>query len=194
MSHFRKNLMFLWLGIWALAACYPAPAPVQAYPPTQAVNQTLPTAVPSGKEVAYADFRVTMVQAETTTSYITEYGSRRDASVGIEFLWVHVQLKNVGQVERGLPAIEHFSVLYGTSEFKPGYGHRQGGTDYTTLKSVIYQGQQVDAWLRFDVPAGAKLKDLQFAFLPESFQVSTSFAPTEYPWADHPIYLWRCEP
>ena len=32
------------------------------------------------------------------------------------------------------------------------------------------------------------------AFLPESFQVSVSFAPTDYPWANHPIYLWSCAP
>jgi hypothetical protein len=194
MSHFTKSLMALWFGLWTLVACYPAPAPVQAYPPTQAPNRPLPTPVPSGQEVAYADFRVTMAQAEITSSYITEYGSKRDAPLGTEFLWVHVLLKNVGKVERGLPAIEHFSALYGASEFKPIYGHRQMYADYTTLKPVVYQGQQVDAWLRFDVPAGAELKDLQFAFLPESFQVSTSFAPTDYPWADHPIYLWRCGP
>jgi hypothetical protein len=103
-------------------------------------------------------------------------------------------LKNIGQVEHPLPAIEHFSALYGTSEFKPSYGHRQGNTDYTALKPVVYQGQQVDAWLRFDIPASAELKDLQFVFLPESLLVSTSFAPTDYPWADHPIYLWSCAP
>lgn len=186
--------MFLFLCLWTLVACYPTPALVQPYPPTQAANRPLPTPIASGQEIRSADFQVTMAQAEITTSYVTDYGSQRDAPVGAELLWVHVLLKNVGRVERGLPAIEHFSVLYGTSEFKPIYGHRQGYVDYTTLKPVVYQGQQVDAWLRFDVPAGVQLKDLQFAFLPESFQVSTSFAPTDYPWADHPIYLWRCEP
>lgn len=186
--------MFLWLVLWVLVACYPVPAPVQAYPPTQAPNRPLPNPIPSGQEVTYADFRVTMAQAEITTSYITEYGSRRDAPTGSKFLWVHILLKNSGQVERGLPAVEHFSALFGASEFKPIYGHRQGHADYTTLKSIIYQGQQVDAWLRFDVPSDAELRNLQFAFLPESFQVSTAFAPTDYPWADHPIYLWRCGP
>jgi hypothetical protein len=147
-----------------------------------------------GQEIVYKDFRVVMSQAEVMTSYITEYGSGRNPASGTKFLWVHILLKNIDQAEHPLPAIEHFSVLYGTSEFKPSYGHRQGHTDYTVLKPVVYQGQQVEAWLRFDIPASAELKDLQFAFLPESFQVSTAFAPTDYPWADHPIYLWSCAP
>ena len=148
--------------------------------------------VAPGQEIVYEDFQVVMSQAEITTSYITEFGSRRDSSPGGKFLWIHILLKNVGQKERPLPVAEHFSALYGASEFKPSYGHRQGSTDYTALKPVVYQGQQVDAWLRFDIPASAELKDLQFAFLPESFQVSVSFAPTDYPWANHPIYLWSC--
>lgn len=192
MSHIKKTLMLF--GLWALVACYPTPAPVQAYPPTQAPNRPLPTPLAINRGIRYADFQVTMSQAEVTTSYITEYGSVRNPPLGAKFLWVHVFLKNVGQIEHGLPAIEHYSVLYGSSEFKSIYGHRQGYVDYTTLKPVVYQGQQVDAWLRFDIPAGAELKDLQFAFIPESFQVSTSFAPTDYPWADHPIYLWFCQP
>lgn len=175
-------------------ACYPAPAPVQAYPPTPAANQPLPTLVPTGHEIVYKDFRVTMSQAEVTASYVTEYGSSRKPASGTKFLWVQILLKNVGQKERPLPAPEHFSVLYGASEFKPGYGHRLEHTDYAVLKPVVYQGQQLEAWLRFEIPASAELKDLQFAFLPESFQISTAFAPTDYPWADHPIYLWSCAP
>jgi hypothetical protein len=194
MSHFRKSLTLVWLVLWVLTACYPAPAPVQAYPPTQAANRPLPTPIATGLEIRYADFQVAMSQTEVTTSYVTEYGSVRNPPSGAKFLWIHILLKNVGAIERALPAIEHFSALYGASEFKPVYGHRLGYVDYTTLKPVVYQGQQVDAWLRFDIPAGAELKDLQFAFLPESFQVSASFAPADYPWADHPIYLWRCGP
>jgi hypothetical protein len=194
MPHLRKHFIVLCFGLWALAACYPAPAPVQAYPPTPAANRPLPTSVPTGQEIVYNDFRVALSQVEVMTSYITEYGSNRNPAVGTKFLWVHITLKNVGQVERPLPTPEHFSVLYGISEFKPSYGHRQGTTDYTALKPVVYQGQQLEAWLRFDIPTNAELKDLQFAFFPESLQVSTSFAPTDYPWADHPIYLWSCAP
>jgi hypothetical protein len=61
------------------------------------------------------------------------------------------------------------------------------------LKPGLYPGQEVKAWLRFDLPAAATLKALQFAFLPESYQISTAFSPGEYPWGDHPMYLWRCE-
>jgi hypothetical protein len=192
-----KKSMFLWLGLWViglLAACYPTPAPVQAYPPTPAANRPLPTPMPINQEIAYRDFRVTLQAVEATTSYITEYGSSRNPPLEAKFLWVRIQLKNLGPSEQPLPTSEHFSLLYGASEFKPAYGHRQGYADYTALKPVIYQGQQVEAWLRFDVPAGAELKDLQLAFLPESLQVSASFAPTDYPWADHPIYLWSCAP
>jgi len=192
----KNRLIFLcslW-GILLFSACYPVPAPVPAYPPTPAANRPLPMPVAPGQEIVYEDFQVVMSQAEITTSYITEFGSRRDASPGGKFLWIHILLKNVGQKERPLPVAEHFSALYGASEFKSSYGHRQGSTDYTALKPVVYQGQQVDAWLRFDIPASAELKDLQFAFLPESFQVSVSFAPTDYPWANHPIYLWSCAP
>ncbi len=150
--------------------------------------------MPTGWEIVYDDLWVTMSQAEVTSSYITEYGSKRNPTSGTKFLWVQLLLKNIGPIERPLPTGEHFSLLYGASEFKPVYGHRQGHADYLTLKPVVYQGQQVEAWLRFDIPASAEPEALQFAFLPESLRVSTSFAPADYPWADHPIYLWLCGP
>ncbi len=144
--------------------------------------------------VVYDDLQVEMSAAELTTGYLTEYGSKREPPVGAKFLWIHVLLKNIGQSERKLPAPEHFSALYGETEFKPSYGHRKDYTDYTALKPIIYPGQQVDAWLRFELPAAAELKDLQFAFLPESVQISVAFSPGEYPWGEHPIYLWTCAP
>jgi hypothetical protein len=63
-----------------------------------------------------------------------------------------------------------------------------------TLTTGLVQGQEVDAWLRFDIPAALELKELLFAFLPESSQVSLAFSPSDYPWGDHPIYLWMCAP
>jgi hypothetical protein len=142
--------------------------------------------------IIYDDLQVAMSQAELTTGYITEFGSRREPPVGKQLLWIHIQLKNIGQHEQPLPATEHFSILYGSAEFKPTYGHRNEYTDYTTLSKTIYQGQEVDAWLRFDIPVAAELEELWFAFLPESSQVSVSFSPSDYPWGDHPIYLWTC--
>jgi hypothetical protein len=62
------------------------------------------------------------------------------------------------------------------------------------LTTNLVQEQEVDAWLRFDIPAALELKDLWFAFLPESSQVSTGFSSSKYSWGDHPIYLWTCAP
>ncbi len=135
-----------------------------------------------------------MMQAEITGSYINEYGSDREPPAGKRFLWVHIALKNTSQHEMSLPASEHFSALNGTVEYKSIYGHRQDRIDYMTLTTGLVQGQAVDAWLRFDIPAALELKDLQFAFLPESSQISAGFSSSEYSWGDHPIYLWTCAP
>ena len=62
------------------------------------------------------------------------------------------------------------------------------------LTTNMLEGQEVDAWLRFDISADVELKDLIFAFLPESTQVSIGFSSSDYFWADHPIYLWNCAP
>jgi len=171
----------------------PVPAP-SATPQAVAEKKSLPTPVSSGQTIVYNDLQVTMDRAEVTASYITEYGSSREPTADIKFLWVHVILKNVGGEAQDLPAEEHFSALYAKTEFKPTYGHRKDHADYTSLKTVIDQGEELDAWLRFDVPADAELKDLTFAFLPESTQVSLGFSSSEFSWADHPIYLWNCAP
>ena len=93
------------------------------------------------------------------------------------------------------PLSEHYSVLYAATELKPTYGHRQGYVDYTTLGTVIFPGQELDGWLRFDVPTTAGLKDMRFVFIPESAQVGTSFSSPNYPYADDkPTYVWNCAP
>jgi len=194
----RKFLLSYGLfGLLILSACNSAdgavPAPVSSATPQTAVK-SLPTSISPGKRIVYDDLQVAMSQAEITTSYLTEYGSTREPSVGGKFLWIHVLLKNVGQREQNLPAPEHFSVLYDATEFKSTYGHRKGYVDYTTLKPVLYQGEEADAWLRFDIPIEAELKDLQFVFLPESSQVSVGFSSSDYSWGNHPIYLWMCAP
>ena len=56
-------------------------------------------------------------------------------------MWVHVQLKNVGQIEVEVPILEHFSVLYAATEIKPTYGHRQGFTEYSTLGPILFPNQ-----------------------------------------------------
>ena len=136
-----------------------------------------------------------MGQTEITNSFITEFDSQRVPSPGQKFFWVHVQLKNMGRTQVDTPLAEHYSVLYAATELKSTYGHRKGYADYTALGTVIFPNQEVDAWLRFDIPSTAELKDLRFVFLPESSHVGVSFSSPNYPYAeDHPTYVWKCAP
>ena len=156
------------------------PVTITAPPqPTATETQALPTPMSPSQTVVYEDLQVMMSQAEITTSYLTEFDSTREPPADRKFLWIHIVFKNVGQQVRDLPAPEHFSVLYGTTEFKPTYGYRKDYADYMALTISIVPGQEVDAWLRFDIYAAAELKDLWFAFLPESSQISTSFSSSE---------------
>jgi len=188
------------LGLLMVTACNPArevvaptPAP-SSTPQVVAENKSLPTPISPNQMIVYDNLQVVMSEAEITTVYLTEFGSEREPSADSKFIWIHILLRNVGQGEQTLPAPEHFSVLNGTAEFKPIYGHRKDHTDYMALTSDLIQGQEVDAWLRFDIPADAELKNLMFVFLPESSQVSLGFSSSDYSWADHPIYLWACAP
>jgi hypothetical protein len=188
------------LALLMVAACTTAseavvPTSIPSPTPQAAVeNKTLPTPAPLGQMVIYDDLQVVVSEAEITASYPTKYGSEREPSAGKKFIWIHILLKNISQSEQILPATEHFSVLYDGTEFKPTYGHRKDYADYTSLNTNMSMGQEVDAWLRFDIPANAELQDMQFAFLPESLQVSFDFSSSDYTWADHPIYLWNCAP
>jgi hypothetical protein len=136
-----------------------------------------------------------MDQAEISQDFITEFGSTRNPPDGEKFLWVHIQLKNMGKQEIDVPLPEHFSALYADSEFKPTYGHRKDHADYTSLEPVLFPDQGADAWLRFDIPVTAELKDLRFVFLPESSHVGISFSSPNYPYAeDYATYVWNCAP
>jgi hypothetical protein len=186
-------------GVLILAACNSAgepvlPTPVPTVTPQPTVEKSLPTPVSPGQMITYDALQVVMSQAEITGDYLTEYGSTREPPLGKEFLWIHINLTNTGQGAHDLPAPEHFSVLNGVTEFKPTYRHRKDHLDYLTLTTGMVQGQAVDAWLRFDIPAALELKDLDFVFLPESSVVSVGFSSSDYPVGDHPIYLWRCSP
>ena len=93
------------------------------------------------------------------------------------------------------PTAENFSVLYASTELKPTYGHREGYKDYTTLVQVIFPGQELDGWLRFDIPTTAEFKDLLFVYLPESSQVGASYDSPNYPYADDkPTFVWTFKP
>jgi hypothetical protein len=136
-----------------------------------------------------------MDQLEVTQDYVTDYGSTRIPPDGNKFLWVHIRLRNTGQIEMEVPLSEHYSVLYAATELKPGYGHRQGYAEYTALGPLIFPNQDLDGWIRFNIPSTAGLKDLRFVFLPESSQVGASYTSPNYPYADDkPTYVWNCAP
>jgi len=197
----KKILTIVWgclFGLLMITACNLAggestPTPVPSSTPLVVTGyKSLPTPMPPSQVVVYDDLQMVMEEAEITSSYVTKYGSERNPPAGMNIVWIHILLKNIGQREQNLPASEHFSVLNGTAEFKPTYGHRKDHVDYMALTPTLVQGQEVDAWLRFDISAALELKDLMFAFLPETSQVSFGFSSGDYPWGDHPIYLWTC--
>jgi len=198
-----KILMFVLgslVGLLIITACnsasgpvIPTPAP-SSTPLAAAENKSLPTPMSPGQMAVYDDLQVVMSEAEITTSYLSEYGSNREPPAGKKIIWIHFLLRNIGQNLLNLPEPEHFSVLNGATEFKSTYGHRKDYVDYMALTPTLVQGQDVNAWLRFDIPAALELDDLIFAFLPESSQISVDFSSSDYPWGDHPIYLWTCAP
>lgn len=200
MLHVKKESSILFIALFIITACSSTgessatPAMATGFPQlTPTVIEAVPTPSSPGDSVQWRDLRLSMDQAEITDHFINEFGSQRIPSAGQKFLWVHVALTNAGKNEIPLPTSEHFSALYAESEFKPVYGHRQGYVDYTTLGSTLFPGQELDAWLRFDIPMTADLKDVWFVFLPESVQVGVSPSSPSYPYAENkPTYTWRC--
>jgi hypothetical protein len=98
-------------------------------------------------------------------------------------------------VEMDVPLLENFSILYAAVELKPTYGHRAEYADYSALDPVIFPDQELDGWLRFDIPVAAEFSDLRFVFLPESAQVGASYNSPNYPYAvGKPTYVWKLAP
>ena len=195
----NKIPSILLVGLFILTACSSAGESVTSVAiitppqPTAIGTKVLPTPSSPGDSVVWRDLQVTMNQTEITDRFVTEFGTQRVPSAGQKFLWVQVRLENVGAGEVTLPASENFSVLYTESEIKPIYGHRQGYADYSDLGSTLFPGQELDAWLRFDIPITAELKDLWFVFLPGSSQVSVSPSSPSYPYAENkPTFVWKC--
>lgn len=190
----------LFLVLFLLTACVSAEESTAAsvIPTPTASPQLTATALPTPSSprdsVTWRDLQVSMDQVEITERFVTRFGTRRLPSAGQKFLWIHVRLENVGEGEITLPDLENFSVLYAESEIKPIYGHRQDYPDYSDLGSPLFPGQALDAWLRFDIPVTAELKDLWFVFVPGSAQVGVSPSSPSYPYAsDKPTYVWECE-
>ena len=198
----KKTLRTSLAGLILLTACSTTSKPpavtitATAYPqPTATVTKVLPVPSSPNDSILWDDLQVTMDQLEITQEYLTDFGSIRIPSAGEKFLWVHIQLKNTGQIEMDTPVSEHYSILYAATEIKPVYGHRNGYMDYTSLGLTIFPNQELDGWLRFDIPAAAELRDMRFVFLPESAQVGTSFSSPNYPYSDDkPTFVWNCAP
>lgn len=192
-----KNISsILTLGLIIFSACSPTgatsvtPAPVS----TATAMPILPTPSSPGDPVVWDTLQVTLDQLEITQDYVTDFDSSRVPPDGYKFLWVHVRLRNIGQVEMDVPLLENFSILYAAAELKPTYGHRAEYADYSALDPVIFPDQELDGWLRFDIPVAAELIDLRFVFIPESAQVGVSYNSPNYPYAiNKPTYVWNCQ-
>ena len=196
----KKISSTLAVGLLILTACatqtatpvLPATLPS---PPTATTIRAIPTFSSPGNSIVWDDLQVRMDRLEVTQDYVTDYGSSRVPPAGQKFLWVHIYLKNTAQTEIEVPLSEHYSILYAGTELKPSYGHRQGYSEYTALDPAIFPDQQLDGWIRFDIPEAAELRELRFVFLPESSQVGASYDSPNYPYADDkPTYVWNCEP
>jgi len=203
MLNLRNLSRILIIGLVILTACTPqfealkesATATATQTPhPTATATRIVPTPSSPSDSILWDDLEVTMDHLEITQDYLTDFGSTRTPPEGKKFFWVHIQLKNTAQIEMDVPVLEHYSILYAAIEIKPIYGHRNGYVDYTTLGSNIFPNQELDGWLRFDIPSTAELNDMRFVFIPESAQVGVSYSSPNYPYADDkPTYVWNCE-
>lgn len=192
----KKLYHLLLLSFIILSACETQNQTVTSVPitpsPTATAIQILATPASAGDSIIWENLQVTMDELDITQEYRTEFGSTRTPPSGSKFLWVHIRLTNIGTTEIALPRLEHYSILYAATELKPTYGHRAGYTDYTSLDSMIFPDQQLDGWLRFDIPTAAELGELLFVFIPESAQIGTSYSSPNYPYApDKPTYVWK---
>ena len=198
----KKKLTFLLsclFGLLTVSACNSSsravvPAPTPSSTPQATGDYIVPIPISPRQMIVHDDLQVVMEEAEITSSFITEYGTTREPPPGKNIIWIHVLLKNISQREKSLPEPEHFSVLNKSTEFKSTYGHRRDHTDYMSLAPILAKGQEVDAWLRFDIPVAMDLNQFLFAFLPDSSQVSIIVPSSGSAWADHPTYLWTCAP
>lgn len=196
----KKFFALLVIGSLILTACgftFPglvSPTGFTPFPqPTATSIKIFPTASLPRDSITWNNLQVTMDQLEVTQEYQTDYGSSRIPTEGNKFLWVHLRIQNIGQTQTDLPATEHFSILYSATELKPTYGHRAGHTDYTTLGPTIFLNQELEGWLRFDIPSASELKDLRFVFLPQSSQVGSSYSSPNYPYSDDKqTFVWKC--
>jgi len=194
MKYISRTLI---VGLLVITACSTTsqPSGIPTPQPTATEVKVFPTASSTNDSIMWEDLQVTMDRLEVTDEYVTEFGSTRIPPAGNKFLWVHVRLKNTGQTEMDVPISEHFSILYAAIELKPSYGYHAEYRDYTSLVPVIFPDQELDGWLRFDIPIAAELRELRFVFIPESNQVGASYNSPNYPYAENrQTYVWNCAP
>ena len=194
MKYISRTLI---VGLLVITACSTTsqPSGIPTPQPTATEVKVFPTASSTNDSIMWEDLQVTMDRLEVTDEYVTEFGSTRIPPAGNKFLWVHVRLKNTGQTEMDVPISEHFSILYAAIELKPSYGYHAEYRDYTSLVPVIFPDQELDGWLRFDIPIAAELRELRFVFIPESNQVGASYNSPNYPYAENrQTYVWSCAP
>ncbi|HSM70924.1 MAG TPA: DUF4352 domain-containing protein [Anaerolineales bacterium] len=204
MFNLRRLSSALLIGLVFLTACSiqsgsaisDTPTDTLPSPPTLTATATaLPTPSSPSDSILWDNLKVTIDQAEITQAYINKFGSIRNPPAGKKILWIHIHLKNTGSIEMDVPILENYSILYAAIEIKPIYGHRQGYAEYTTLGSTVFPDQELNGWLRFDIPATAELREMQFVFIPESAQIGTSYDSPSFPYADDkPTYVWNFEP
>ena len=203
MFNLRRLSGALLIGFFILTACTiqsgsalsATPTATRPSPPTITITATaLPTPSSLNDSIVWDDLQVTMEQLEITQEYVNKFGSVRNPPIGKKILWVHIRMKNTGQIELPVPILENYSILYAATEIKPIYGHRQGHVEYTTLGPTIFPDQELDGWLRFDIPQAAELREMRFVFIPESAQIGTSYTSPNYPYSsDKPTYVWELE-
>lgn len=199
MTPTKQLTVFLLLGAIVLNNCTTQPEvaiPLPTATKTPSPKATpLPTPFSPYDSILWRTLEVTMQELEITQEFLTDFGTVRIPSPGRKFLWVHIRLKNTGNVEAAVPLLENYSILYAASELKPIYGYRSGYPEYTELGAVIFPNKELVGWLRFDVPVEAELKDMRFVFLPESTHVGASFSSPNYPYSDDkPTFVWNCGP
>ena len=177
-----------------LASCYGSPEPPTPTPiptPVPAPTAQLPTPLAFGTSIVDQNITFFIDQTEISGTYTTDFNTQRDPPSGRKILWVHIQIVNPGQSTLKTPGAEHFSVIYGESEIRSTYGHRQGYPDFTDLSVNLFPAQTLAGWLRFDVPTEAVLEDLTIAFFPNNKFLPALTRGDASIWVDQPIYIWR---
>jgi hypothetical protein len=190
-----RPLLFLPL-LLLLSACTVASAPPTTTPrpsPTPLQRRLLPTPLAPAAAAVWNDLEVSAADFELTAAYPTRFGTTRQATQDMQFLFVRLTLRNLGATELRLPEVQRYLALVFERELQATPGHRRDQTDYTDAPARIAPGEELTLWLRYEIPASATPADVIFAFTPESRTIGRLEPGAAAPWAEHPVYLWRLD-